>query len=1389
MKKKLSLLMFAFLAIMAVAATMSLTTTIEKAIYYWPDDAVSANKVTLAEGVTLQITGNETKTVGNGKPIPLDGASYTSLKLSNGAQNTLTLPKAAKAITFYSYINIDAASSTKDSYWKEVNGVQYSTEITETALWEGSQAIDWDTAWESAEVTAMLKRSAKVGTILRLFVNRTGDDYALACATVNWSNIRTGESDPNRGDIDISYETSTIDFVLTDKSMELLNEGNLQVVGHGFELQKVMMIQEPTAKVLTQFRDQEDAFTNPDVCRFEFDTPTDVITFTNTGNQLCFIMEVEYEMVTDDPESTDPVEEEFDFSLMELENASDVSSFEQNGITVSFNQGNSSKNTPKYYTTGTAVRVYSGNTITVSSSDIIGKIVFTFGSSDGTNEITASNGMFVTDTWVGSTNSVTFMIEGTTGQRRIQKMAVTCLSEGQDNPFVIILAPKFSVAAGDYIEAQSVELSSETEGAVIFYTLDGTEPTARSAQYMGAITIETTTTIKAIAMKDGETSAVSEATYNIVDSEPLTVEQVIAKIEEGSAGNCFVQGIISKIEDYSSTSKSLSYWISSDGTTESQQFEIYRGKSFNGDGFSSIDDLAVGASVVVYGYAKKYTPKTGDPIYELDQNNKLVKYEAPTTPDDPTNPMEQNSQLISFSENEVFSGESGTHSFANGDLILTTVDKDAKHAIASGTPSYFGTEKSYKEFSYRYKTGGKSSGTNAMTLTIPSDGLLKIYARSASSADETRTVVLTQNGKTLCQTVVKESNSISMAGGDGSVMTIYQPIEVSVAAGTVDITYPVAAINFYGFEFFAGQGTNPDEPTNPEEPTTPDDKDYVVLKTISLEGLQQTDFSYDEKMYYPSTYSVMYTDGTVEEFPAFSYNGGGTWAALQLTDTGLAFKYKNSGIKESFFVLEPSCFQITGKNTQLILSNLKAGQKIVLSASPKTSESVFDLTATNATLKGSIPEWDATFREFKELEYFVNADGDVTFANSQAGYAINYITIMGEEGSITPDTAQVSMKIDAFSFVKGAYDYKPVPIYFNSSVDIVGLQFDLVMPDGINIGELTLRSLKEGSDVAYISATHTVTYNKLSDGTVRAIVVSENNDVLNSKSDFLLALVSLDDATQEAQYSGCIKNIEMTTPTYDKLLAEESFFTFAVTGQQSQTLLGDVDSNGEINVTDVVLIIDDILGKNPENFNAVAADVDCNGEINVTDAVLVIDAILGKLVLGNQTSAAGARSVEADIVGAISLSDLNTVTLNNPTAYTAFQMDVTLPMGMSLEDVILTERAKGHVVSVNQTAEGRYRVVGVSLQNNAFEGTMGDLLTLQLSGRSQGTVAIDNVVFVTPQGIQHELAGVFGEATGIGDVRGKMSNVRGDVFNLQGQRVIAPAKGLYIVNGKKQIIK
>ena len=84
------------------------------------------------------------------------------------------------------------------------------------------------------------------------------------------------------------------------------------------------------------------------------------------------------------------------------------------------------------------------------------------------------------------------------------------------HPTVAVEAPTFSPAAGIYDEAQDVTLSCATDGATIYYTTDGSEPTTASTLYSTAINVATTTTIKAIAVKGEDSSAVATATYTIV---------------------------------------------------------------------------------------------------------------------------------------------------------------------------------------------------------------------------------------------------------------------------------------------------------------------------------------------------------------------------------------------------------------------------------------------------------------------------------------------------------------------------------------------------------------------------------------------------------------------------------------------------------------------------------------------------------------------------------------------------------------------------------------------------------------------------------------------------------------------------------------------------------
>ena len=78
--------------------------------------------------------------------------------------------------------------------------------------------------------------------------------------------------------------------------------------------------------------------------------------------------------------------------------------------------------------------------------------------------------------------------------------------------------PTFSVAAGEVEKGTTVEISTETEDATIYYTTDGTSPTTSSTTYSSAITINSAMTIKAIAVKEGNAnSEVASAAYTVID--------------------------------------------------------------------------------------------------------------------------------------------------------------------------------------------------------------------------------------------------------------------------------------------------------------------------------------------------------------------------------------------------------------------------------------------------------------------------------------------------------------------------------------------------------------------------------------------------------------------------------------------------------------------------------------------------------------------------------------------------------------------------------------------------------------------------------------------------------------------------------------------------------
>ena len=195
----------------------------------------------------------------------------------------------------------------------------------------------------------------------------------------------------------------------------------------------------------------------------------------------------------------------------------------------------------------------------------------------------------------------------------------------------------FEVNFGEEFTAPTLSNPNQLE---VVYTSSNTD-VATVDETTGAVTIVAagqTTITASFAGNDEYNEGSASYTLTVVDpnapgteNNPYTVAQAIEYINtlgtSTSPNEVYVSGIISQVDSYNSNYKSITYWISDDGTT-SNQMEVYGGKGMNDADFASVDDLQVGDIVTVKGFVKTYN---GTP--EFDKNNRLVAFERPATTD------------------------------------------------------------------------------------------------------------------------------------------------------------------------------------------------------------------------------------------------------------------------------------------------------------------------------------------------------------------------------------------------------------------------------------------------------------------------------------------------------------------------------------------------------------------------------------------------------------------------------------------------------------------------------------------------------------------------------------------------------------------------------------
>ena len=363
------------------------------------------------------------------------------------------------------------------------------------------------------------------------------------------------------------------------------------------------------------------------------------------------------------------------------------------------------------------------------------------------------------------------------------------------------------------------------------------------------------------------------------------------------------------------------------------------------------------------------------------------------------------------------------------------------------------------------------------------------------------------------------------------------------------------------------------------------------------------------------------------------------------------------------------------------------------------------------------------------------ADGEATITVSTtdgsnlSATCIVTVETKGAGGDVTDYDNMIYFE-DATAFVNTTVT---LPLQMKNSASITAVQFDVYLPEGVTIektsrGKYNVTFNEDRAD----NTTHTLSSALQDDGAIRVLCYStESYDFLGSEGAIFYFPLEIPEM-EDGDYDVVIRNIVLTDVSGTKYEIPSMTSTMTVLNVAP----GDCNADNTIDVADIVVLANHILGTTADGFVEKAADYNADGAVDVADIVNIANYILN----GNH---AGARALVREVVSTraaaagYSLDILPFVLdaegsktialeLTDPTeSFTAFQCDLYLPEGISIETnnrgkykfSFNEERTEAayHTLSGSLQADGAVRMLCYSTDSEVFLGTEGALIYIPLT--------------------------------------------------------------------------